>query len=252
MNDVVSPRPARPMTRSEGAGGYVGQRALDLSVGAVSLLVTLPLVLVAALLVRVSSRGPVIYTQTRCGRGGKAFRIFKLRTMYHDCERATGAVWATRRDNRITPVGRVLRALHLDELPQLWNVLRGEMSLVGPRPERPEIMDRLEPFLPDYRRRLAVRPGMTGLAQIQLPADDSIDSVREKLKYDLAYTHAVSLSLDLRILWGTVVYLARFPYRAVRVAAGLPRPRPDGDAAIVIAGTAPFLSAGPLPTVNHQ
>ena len=136
---------------------------------------------------RLTSPGPAIYTQKRLGKDGVPFTIYKLRTMRHDCERATGPRWAARRDSRVTPVGRVLRALHLDELPQFWNVLRGDMSLVGPRPERPEIAAVLTQSIPDYPLRLAVRPGLTGLAQVQFPADTDLESVRRKLDADLRY-----------------------------------------------------------------
>jgi lipopolysaccharide/colanic/teichoic acid biosynthesis glycosyltransferase len=222
--DNSLPIDERRIRRRWHESGYSGQRILDVSLGLFVLLLSLPILAVAALLVRVTSRGPIIYSQMRAGRDGVPFRILKLRTMRVDSETESGAVWATRRDPRITTVGRILRALHLDEIPQLWNVIRGEMSLVGPRPERPEIIERLEPEIAGYRQRLAVRPGMTGLAQIQHPADESIESVREKLKYDLVYTQNVSFALDLKILWGTLFYLVQLPYGMVRWIARLPQP----------------------------
>jgi lipopolysaccharide/colanic/teichoic acid biosynthesis glycosyltransferase len=168
---------------------------------------------VLALAVRLGSRGPAIYAQTRLGRGGARYRIYKLRTMVHDAEASTGPVWASLSgDVRITPLGRVLRSTHLDELPQLWNVLRGEMALIGPRPERPEIAGRIERKVGGYRGRLAVRPGVTGLAQMLLPADDPSDptlsGLRRKLAYDLYYVRNLSARLDLRVALATPCYFA--------------------------------------------
>src|SRR5439155_3688120 len=135
----------------------------------------------AALLITLSSPGPVVYTQTRLGRSGRRFTIYKLRTMRHNCEAASGIRWATKGDSRVTRVGKMLRATHIDELPQLVNVIRGDMSLVGPRPERPEIAAGLAQAIRDYPLRHRVRPGVTGLAQIQLQADTDLGSVRRKL-----------------------------------------------------------------------
>src|SRR4051794_11192947 len=155
--------------RSEGGGGFCDRikPTLDLVMALVLLILTAPIMIAAMLLVRLSSRGPAIYSQRRLGLGGKVFTIFKIRTMYQDSEQHSGATWCLPGDPRVTPLGRALRFTHLDELPQLVNVLLGEMSLVGPRPERPEFLPKLERAFPDYRRRLAVRPGLTGLAQVQ-------------------------------------------------------------------------------------
>jgi lipopolysaccharide/colanic/teichoic acid biosynthesis glycosyltransferase len=166
-----------------------------------------PFICVAALLVKLTSRGPAFYSQVRLGLGGRPFAIRKLRTMYHNCERLSGPCWSTANDCRITPVGRFLRRSHIDELPQLWNVLCGEMSLVGPRPERPELIPTLARSIPGYRHRLEVRPGVTGLAQIQLPPDTDLDSVRRKLTLDLYYVRNLSLRLDLGILLWMPCYL---------------------------------------------
>jgi lipopolysaccharide/colanic/teichoic acid biosynthesis glycosyltransferase len=176
------------------------------------LLLTSPVVAVAALLVRLTSRGPAFYTQTRLGRGRRPFTIYKIRTMYHDCERHGGARWATTNDPRVTPLGRVLRRLHIDELPQLLNVVCGDMSLVGPRPERPELVPGLEAVMPRYGERLEVKPGMTGLAQIQLPPDSDLESVRRKLACDLYYVRNQSWSLDVRILACTAFYVTGVPF----------------------------------------
>src|SRR5438876_40194 len=180
------------------------------------LVLAVPFIFVAALLVKLTSRGPAFYSQVRLGLGGKPFFIHKLRTMYHECERLSGPCWSTAYDARITRVGRFLRRTHIDELPQLWNVLRGDMSLVGPRPERPELTPPLEAALPCYRDRLLVRPGLTGLAQIQLPPDSDLVSVRRKLACDLYYVESVGLWLDLRILLCTALYLLGVPCRAVQ------------------------------------
>jgi lipopolysaccharide/colanic/teichoic acid biosynthesis glycosyltransferase len=187
---------------TEGVGERV-KSAADYVMAAGMLVVGLPLMLVCVLMVRLTSRGPAIYTQTRVGRGGRVFTLYKIRTMFHNCERQTGPRWSPPNDPRITPVGRVLRKLHLDELPQLWNVLRGDMSLIGPRPERPEIVARLRESVPGYDRRHAVKPGITGYAQIHLPPDTCLRSVKNKLVYDLFYIRHRSPRLELYILLAT-------------------------------------------------
>jgi lipopolysaccharide/colanic/teichoic acid biosynthesis glycosyltransferase len=200
------------------------KRACDLLFGVVLLFAVAPVVLATWAVVKATSAGPGFYSQVRVGRGGRPYRIFKIRTMTHNCEAGSGAKWATKGDARITPVGRVLRKLHLDELPQVWNVLRGDMSLVGPRPERPEFVVPLSAEIEGYPERLRVRPGVTGLAQIQLPPDTDIESVRKKLVLDRHYVEHVGLWLDLRIMLGTVVYLVGFSYAQVRRLLGLPNP----------------------------
>jgi lipopolysaccharide/colanic/teichoic acid biosynthesis glycosyltransferase len=176
---------------------------LDFTLSAILLVLSAPLIVLAAVAVKLTSTGPVFYTQVRLGRGGRPFTIFKIRTMVQDCEKQSGAQWSTPGDPRVTRVGRFLRRTHIDELPQLWNVMRGDMSLVGPRPERPEFVPRLENQIPGYRERLRVRPGVAGLAQVQLPPDTDLDSVQRKLAYDLYYVRRMSLWLDLRILFCT-------------------------------------------------
>ncbi len=195
---------------------------IDQGLGLMLMVATAPLLAVGALLVRATSRGPVIYSQTRLGRGGRRYAIYKLRTMYHNCEAKSGIRWATKGDSRITPVGRFLRATHLDELPQLWNVLRGEMSLVGPRPERPEIADKLADLIPGYNDRTQVKPGVTGLAQVLLPADTGLDSVRRKLAADRAYLQHRSLWLDLRILVGTGFHVLKVRATLIRTLFAFP------------------------------
>ena len=170
------------------------------------LLVSMPIIVVALALVRLTSRGSAIYPQRRLGRNGEVFTLYKIRTMYRDSE-PDGARWCVPGDPRVTPVGRLLRWCHIDELPQLVNVLQGKMSLVGPRPERPEIVPGLEKALPGYRRRLDLRPGLTGLAQVLQPPDTDLNMVRTKLAFDLHYVDHWSLWLDLRILLATVPHL---------------------------------------------
>lgn len=187
------------------------QRAYDVALAGVILLLSAPFLAVGALLIKLTSRGPVIYTQTRLGQYGRPFTIFKLRTMVHNCEALTGPCWAKSKDARVTWAGRILRVLHIDELPQLWNVLIGDMSLVGPRPERPELLPRLEKAVPHYRKRLLAKPGITGLSQVLLPADTHLSDVSEKLPYDLYYIRHANPWLDLRIVLATVLYLLRAP-----------------------------------------
>ena len=190
---------------------------------AFTLLVALaPLALVLAILVKVTSAGPAFYLQTRLGRFGRPYRIIKLRTMVQDAESGTGAVWASVNDVRVTGLGRFLRATHLDEIPQLWNVLRGEMSLIGPRPERPEIARRIERRVPEFRRRLLVRPGITGLAQMLVPADDPDDveyrQLRMKLAHDVYYVRNVSFALDLRVAFSTPCFFLAVAIDSMRRA----------------------------------
>lgn len=179
------------------------------------LVLAAPLILLAALLTKLSSRGPAIYSQIRLGHQGVPYTIYKIRTMAHQCEKWSGPQWSKAGDPRVTPLGQILRATHLDELPQLWNVLRGEMSLVGPRPERPEFIPYLERAIPHYRERLRVRPGVTGLAQVQLAADTDIKSVRRKLTYDLYYVQYMSPWLDARIVLCTLLTVCGVPFAVV-------------------------------------
>jgi lipopolysaccharide/colanic/teichoic acid biosynthesis glycosyltransferase len=179
------------------------------------LIVTSPIVLLSVLFIRLTSPGPAIYRQTRVGKDGRLFTIYKLRTMRHNCEALSGPQWAAVNDVRVTPVGRVLRATHIDEFPQLWNVLRGEMSLVGPRPERPEFVNGLQELIPYYENRLAIRPGITGLAQVKLPPDASISCVQTKVMHDLYYVQRMGPWLDLRLLFCTVFASLGIPVRMV-------------------------------------
>ena len=205
-----------PITMAVMGGGLTGltlrfakrgfseiKRALDI-VGACILLIPLgPAMLIFAAATKLTSPGPAFFKQVRVGEGGKLFEIIKLRTMRADAEKATGPVWARKRDSRITRLGNFMRKTHIDEFPQLINVLRGQMSLVGPRPERPFFVNRFRREIPNYELRLAVKPGITGLAQVRYKYDESLADVRNKLTYDLVYVKRMSWLMDARILFWT-------------------------------------------------
>jgi len=181
------------------------KRAIDILFAFPGLVVASPIILILAIIVKLSSRGPAFYLQERVGMDGRVFQIVKLRTMVQNAEAKTGPVWATVNDPRETPVGRLLRRTHLDELPQLWNVLKGDMSLIGPRPERPVFVEKFKQEIPNYTERLAVRPGITGWAQVNHVYDQSVDDVRTKVKFDVEYIHRMGWGIDLRIMWATAM-----------------------------------------------
>jgi lipopolysaccharide/colanic/teichoic acid biosynthesis glycosyltransferase len=210
-------------------------------IAAVSLVILAPLLAALGLFVKLHSPGPAFYSQIRLGRSGRLFRIYKFRTMTHNCEAKTGAVWAQQNDPRITPLGRLLRDTHLDELPQLWNVVRGEMSLIGPRPERPELAMKIERVIPGFSARLQVRPGLTGLAQMRLPPDREMEDVAHKLEQDLIYIEKLSFLMDARILACTVLVMLEAgcrstsrallgDYRAEKSETAMPEPTVSADA----------------------
>jgi exopolysaccharide biosynthesis polyprenyl glycosylphosphotransferase len=194
------PLPGRALSPLTPAQQWI-KRALDLIGALCLLLLTAPLMLLAALLIRLTSPGPAFFTQTRVGKDGREFPLLKLRTMIAGAEARTGPVLATSGDPRVTAIGRILRAAHLDELPQLFNVLLGEMSLIGPRPERPHFVNIYRRCLPGYERRLAVRPGITGLAQTSCPYRTA---PARKLRFDLQYIENYSLALDAKIVLRTI------------------------------------------------
>jgi len=188
------------------------KRAGEAVLSAVLLVLAAPLVLLVALAVRLSSPGPVLYRQARVGKSGRHFDLLKFRTMRVDAEAASGPVWASGEgDTRITEVGRFLRRTRLDELPQLWNVVTGAMSFVGPRPERPHFVEKLRRVIPFYDERHGVRPGITGWAQVRFPYGSTLEDAEEKLEFDLYYVKHMSFLLDVAILLETakVVLLAR-------------------------------------------
>lgn len=190
--------PIESVGRESVSTGWV-IRTVEILIASVALILSLPLLLICAIFVKTSSRGPVIFTQTRVGKDGKIFRMYKLRTMRDNCER-NGAVWASDDDPRVVPACHWMRLSHIDELPQLVNILRGQMALVGPRPERAEILADLETLYPNIRSRLAVRPGLTGLAQIRWGYDTTPARFRRKLQADLEYIRKRSLGMNLRII----------------------------------------------------
>jgi lipopolysaccharide/colanic/teichoic acid biosynthesis glycosyltransferase len=203
------------------------RRGVNFLIALAALIILLPIMLLIALLVRITSRGPVLYTQTRVGidrrvnaraslnhrrernLGGQPFTIYKFRTMRVDAEHHSGAVWAQQSDPRVTSIGRLLRQYRLDELPQLLNVLRGEMNIVGPRPERPTIFAELREHIAEYPLRQRAKPGITGLAQINHHYDRSLDDVRTKVRYDLEYIQRQSVAEDFRIMLKTVPVMLR-------------------------------------------
>ncbi len=185
------------------------KRIMDLFISLITLLLLSPLFVLVALIIKLESAGPVFFKQKRVGKGGRIFTVYKFRSMVRDAEKMTGPVWAGEKDARITRFGRIMRKLRIDEFPQLLNVLYGQMSIVGPRPERPYFVDRLKRDYPFYTRRLRVKPGITGWAQVKGEYDTTIEQAKEKLAYDLYYIDNISLSLDLRILFFTILVVIR-------------------------------------------
>lgn len=200
MNEVNRPITAHALKQ---AGWLELKYSLDTILAIVMLIVCIPILAVCIVLVRLTSPGPVFFRQRRVGLHGRPFEILKLRTMRVDAEADTGPVWAQANDPRITPIGRILRKTHLDEFPQLINVIRGDMSLVGPRPERPVFVDQFRRSFRQYEKRLAVRPGITGLAQVCYKYDETHEDVRKKLAYDLLYLNKMCMLLDLSIIFLT-------------------------------------------------
>lgn len=194
----------------------------DRGIAVVLLVPGIPMLLFLGVLVRLTSKGPALFRQTRVGKQGKLFTMYKIRSMRLDAEKH-GAIWATKNDPRTTWLGHYLRKFHLDEIPQLLNVLRGEMSLVGPRPERPEFVEQLKEKIPGYANRLQTLPGITGLAQLNLPPDSDLDSVRRKQILDLEYIHEATPWLDCRIFFCTFGRLVKFPESVLLKLLGLHR-----------------------------
>lgn len=186
----------------------MAKEVVDIVLGSIALVLALPVFAVCAVIIKLSSRGPVFFAQTRAGKGGKPFTMYKFRTMRRGAEDKSGAVWAGERDPRVVPTCRWMRRSHVDELPQIINVIKGDMSLVGPRPERPEILAELEKTYPDVKKRLAVRPGITGLAQIRNGYDTDVNAFRHKLEADLEYIDSVVKNRrwgrELRIMAATL------------------------------------------------
>ena len=181
------------------------KRMIDIVISIVSLTVLSPILFLLGMLIRVDTPGPVFHKQERVGLRGKRFTLVKFRSMVSDAEKHTGPIWAEKNDKRITRIGRIIRPFRLDELPQIINVLRGEMSFVGPRPERPAFVDHLTKAIPFYGLRLTVHPGITGWAQVKHNYDQSVSDVKKKLEFDLEYINNMSIRLDLKIFLKTVL-----------------------------------------------
>jgi len=180
------------------------KRGFDIVMSTVALIVLSPLCLFVALLIKLTSKGPIFYKQIRVGHQGEIFEMFKFRTMKVDAEKDSGPVWARANDNRVTLIGKFLRKAHIDEIPQFINVIRGEMSIIGPRPERPAFVEKFKEEIPEYEKRLQVKPGITGLAQVWHRYDETLEDVKKKIKYDLLYIKKICLWTDIRILFRTV------------------------------------------------
>ena len=180
------------------------KRLLDIIISLIILIITLPVSILTVIAIKLDSKGPLLFKQDRSGMNGETFKILKFRSMVKDAEKYTGPVWSPKDDPRVTRVGRILRRVRLDEIPQMFNVLKGEMSMVGPRPERPYFVEKLSEQIPYYKRRLKVRPGITGWAQVKHKYDESIEDVKVKLRYDLFYIENMSLRMDFKIIVRTI------------------------------------------------
>jgi exopolysaccharide biosynthesis polyprenyl glycosylphosphotransferase len=180
------------------------KRCLDVVIAGLAFVLMFPVMLLIALAVKLTSRGDVLYRQQRVGQHGRVFTVYKFRSMCQNAEVETGPVWAARNDRRVTSVGKFLRRTRLDEVPQLWNVLAGDMSLVGPRPERPEFVQQLTQKIPFYGQRHVVRPGLTGWAQVRYTYGASVEDALEKLQYDLFYIKHLTVAFDLLIIFATI------------------------------------------------
>ncbi len=183
----------------------LAKRAIDVFCAALGLVALSPLMLLAVILIKATSKGPVFYSQVRVGKNGKHFLIYKFRTMKVDAEKETGPVWAAKNDNRLIPAGKFMRKAHIDEIPQFINVIKGDMSVIGPRPERPVFVEQFKRQITDYPKRLDIKPGITGLAQVCHRYDENINDVRIKIKYDLLYIKKMCFWTDLTILGRTVL-----------------------------------------------
>ena len=179
------------------------KRAMDIVISSAILILLSPIWVLSALMIKLDSRGPVFYRQRRIGFNGRPFTMYKFRSMLHNAEKTTGPVWAKRNDPRITRVGRFVRKLGIDEIPNLFNVLRGDMSLIGPRPERPYFVNQFRHRIQYYSNRLEMRPGITGLAQVYHKYDESIEDVKQKLEFDLSYIRNYSIWTDIKVIFMT-------------------------------------------------
>jgi lipopolysaccharide/colanic/teichoic acid biosynthesis glycosyltransferase len=211
----IAPEPGSIALLSTGICGWLIQfarrrfqefkRFFDILVSSFAMVIAFPITALTGIVIKIVSPGPLFFKQKRVGLYGEIFDIYKLRTMKIDAEKETGPVWAKEDDPRLIKFGSIIRKLHLDELPQLLNVLRGDMSIVGPRPERPVFVEELSEKINDYPKRLRVKPGITGLAQVVHKYDETIKDVKKKVKYDLLYIREMCLMVDIRILLRTII-----------------------------------------------
>ena len=203
------------------------KRYIDRFLALILLVPGIPLLIILGILVKLTSKGPAIYSQVRVGKNGKTYTMYKIRTMVQNAEASSGPVWATKKDPRTTFVGKILRKLHLDEIPQLWNVLHGDMALVGPRPERPEFVEILDQKIPGYKMRLFVLPGVTGYSQLNLSADRDLNDVRRKLALDMEYIENASFWFDLRLLIGTGCRVFKYAHKTPLQFLGIYQTAPN-------------------------
>lgn len=180
------------------------KRLIDVMISVLFIILSAPVTILTSIAIKLESKGPIIYKQERSGLNGKVFRIYKFRSMVQDAEKKSGPMWSTKGDSRITKVGNFIRKVRIDEIPQMINILKGEMSFVGPRPERPVFVEQLAKEIPLYKRRLKVRPGLTGWAQVKHKYDESIEDVKTKLRYDLFYIENISIRMDFIIIFRTI------------------------------------------------
>jgi exopolysaccharide biosynthesis polyprenyl glycosylphosphotransferase len=180
------------------------KRTYDILLSLTGLIVAAPLFLIVSLFIKLGSRGPIFFNQVRVGRHGKLFNIYKFRSMHQDAEQITGPTMSFKNDSRVTRIGKIIRKTRLDELPQLWNVLKGDMSFVGPRPERPMFVEKFKKQIPYYTQRFSLRPGITGWAQIRCPYASTIEQTLNKLRFELYYLKNFSLLFDLTIILRTI------------------------------------------------
>ncbi len=219
QSPLIAPEPSTVALMSTGFIGWVirfarkrfqeFKRIFDVVSSAIGIVMVSPVIALTAVVVKTVSPGPIFFKQQRVGLNGRLFDIYKIRTMRLDAEKTTGPVWAQENDPRLIKFGKLIRKMHIDELPQLYNVLKGEMSIVGPRPERPVFVKELSSQIADYPKRIQVKPGITGLAQVWHKYDETLQDVRKKVKYDLLYIREMCLMVDIRILLRTVLVSAR-------------------------------------------